>query len=356
MPQLHRICLISRCVHVAPVALGFLLLGTLALMTPHAAHAQPQPLVNAYDLVPAVGVPDIWLTSSVECGRFRCDIAYRIASRLVDRFVKVVWEDANGNPLISATNASLSNFYDPKSFGGLIEATEFSKGVLFAPLGTVPSAVGTADFTGTGSGMPPCGLVYVCHDAEYYYWQNPFSTTPGPGPGSPQGLTLHAAISSAPSAAVPIGAITGTLSNVGVDPSDPGNAPESLSVLFLEFSSTVDSINGLYHYRYSVTNHTDLVIPYAWSDTGLSGLLPAFGVAARAFDSAAAPAIHTSLPSWTLQHPTLSVLRQDFSISLEFFAPGAVPVAVPEPASTWMLGTGLGGLAWWRWRRRQRTA
>jgi hypothetical protein len=154
-------------------------------------------------------------------------------------------------------------------------------------------------------------------------------------------------------APVLLGTITGTLANVGVDPSDPGFSPVSIRIPFLEFSSSVESLDGMYHYHYSVTNHTDLLIPYVWSAAGLSGLLPAFDNAQRDFSSPIAPAVHLSLPSWTLQHPTLPGLRQDFSLSLKFFTPGSVPTAVPEPASIWMLGAGLGGLACWRWRRRQ---
>ena len=303
-------------------------LAVFAAAEPAALAQTPPTLSNTYNLSGFINpTVDTWLNSYVSCGLVRCDIAYSVVSRPLDRFVQVVWKDTANQPLISASNAYLSNFYDPVDFGGYVEATEWSKGVLLG--GAAPAqAVGTADFTGTSAGVAPCSAGgYVCHDADYYYWPSMWGTPPAPPPVPRLGQAGAAA-------RVTLGSIVGTLSNVGIDVNQPADIGDR-RVVFLEFSSSVDFDTDHYVYRYTVTNSTDLRVPFTWSAAGLGQTIEAHATLSREFSSADAPAVFASLPSWTLTTDSQFPFSVSFANGLEIFAP------VPEPASGLQLVAGL---------------
>lgn len=127
----------------------------------------------------------------------------------------------------------------------------------------------------------------------------------------------------AAAAFTPLASISGTLSNVGVLPEDPANV-EDRRTEFIDFTSTVESDGSRYLYRYTVTNFTDLEIPFEWSESGLSGTLEPMGTVEREFTSDLVPTVLSSLASFTLS-TTPPYLTQDFANQLEILAP------VPEP-------------------------
>jgi hypothetical protein len=315
---------------VAARAAACFLLGLLATGSTERVLAQTPPLVNSYELVPPITSTDISLTSSLDCGTIRCDIAYRIASRPVDRYVEVVWKDRHGQTLVSASSVNLGFFWGGEVFGpGVVQATQFKKNQNLGGR-SVQAQVGTADFTGTGSGNDPCGTGYICKDADYYeYLPSPFST----GPGSGGGGARFAAIG-----AVELGSITGTLSNVGVDRNDLMPVDPIVEVPFVTFSSAALEDGGAFRYRYTITNYTDLIVPFEWTAAGLSGTLPAFGTAEREIVSPHSPMIGQSLPSWILRTEGTFPTIQEFDATLEVLAP------VPEPSTAAMFFVGLGCL------------
>jgi len=315
---------------VAARAAACFLLASLATGGAQMAAAQTPPLVNSYELVPPITSTDISLTSSLDCGMIRCDIAYRIASQPVDRYVQVVWKDRHGQALVSASSVNLGFFWGGEVFGaGVVQATQFKKNQNLGGR-SVQAQIGTADFTGTGSGNDPCGTGYICKDADYYeYLPSPFSTNPGSGGGGAR---------FAASSAVELGSITGTLSSVGVDRIDLMPVDPIVEVPFVTFSSAVFDESGAFRYRYTVTNHTDLIVPFEWTATGLSGTLSAFGTAEREIVSPDSPMIGQSLPSWILRTEGTFPTIQEFDATLEFLAP------VPEPSTAAMLVAGLGCL------------
>jgi hypothetical protein len=296
------------------------------------AQSTPPTLTNAYSLAGRVNPPvDTWLSSYVSCGLLRCDIGYRVHSLPIDRFVKVQWQDSAGQPLVSASNFGLSSFYDRLDGDGYLEATEWSKGVLLGgPQASM--TIGTADFSGTGAGVQPCSAGFVCNDAEYYYWPSMWGSSSPGGPGRPQGLRQTAPTEVA--APVTLGSITGTLSNVGVLADQPADITGP-RVVFLEFSSSVDWDTDHYIYRYSISNSTDLSIPFEWHEAGMGETIGAFSTLQREFTSQAAPGVLTSLPSWTLSTDSQFPVSIDFANSLEIFAP------VPEPGQWLQLALGL---------------
>lgn len=301
----------------------------------------PPALINDYNLIGFFPPQEARLSSYVDCGYLRCDIGYSIVTKSVDRYVQVVWKDINGAPLVSGTNAYLSNFWNPKDFGGYIEAVEWRKGVLGSAFLPSPAqAVGTADFTGTGSGSDPCGAGYVCNDADYYYW--PTLNLKPPPPTGPTGAT--GSTRSTANAPQLLGTLTGTLSNVGIlfdQPTDIGDRRAE----FITFSSSVEFDNGLYRYLYSVTNFTDLTVPFEWSAAGLGGNLVPFATQVHEVTSAQAPDVVASLPAWTLRTDSQYPLVVEMSNALEIYAP------VPEVAQWLQLVAGftlLGATSAWR--------
>jgi hypothetical protein len=321
------------------------LVATFCGLAAGLATAATAPLVNAYELVPPITTSDITLTSSLDCGAVRCDIAYRIASRPVDRFVTVSWNDAAGNVLVSASSVNLGFFYGGEIFGpGVIEATQFKKNQNIGGR-SVTAKVGTADFTGTGSGSDPCGIGYVCHDADYYeFLPSPFGSAPGGGGSSGAPETGRASVKAVASGA--LGSIGGTLSGVAVDPADFGLVEPGVEVPFITFTSAVYDDGGAFRYRYEVANHTDLAIPFEWSEAGLNGTLAAFGLAEREIVAPAAPSIGQSLPSWILRTEGAFPLTMEFAATLELLTP------VPEPSAAALFAAGLGCLLGLRSARR----
>ena len=316
----------------------------LALAIAPAAGAQAPILTNDYNLW-AFGPPyEAQLSSFVDCGIVRCDIGYRVWTNPIDRLVKVTWKDTGGKTLISASNDTLSRYFGTAPVG--IDATEWSKGAFGSaavPI-TPPSAVGTADFTGTSPGPDPCGIGYVCNDADYYFWpKSVLNPTPGggAGPGSNQRIQPLA------STAVPVGTIIGRLANVGIDPSQPGGISER--VTFLEFASTVELDGAQYRYRYSLTNFTDLVVPFTWAEAGLSGEVQPFDMVLREATSPLGPEVFSSIAAFTLEQDDPFPSAIEFANSLELYAP------VPEPSQWLQLAAGMVAvLALVRRRRRER--
>jgi hypothetical protein len=107
-----------------------------------------------------------------------------------------------------------------------------------------------------------------------------------------------------------------------VDLSDPELA-EGNRQDFLQFSSSVEPAGS--GYRYSVSNFTELVVPFDWPQAGLSGELQPFGSTEVVSTSALAPGVFSSLPSWRLETEEPFPLAQDFAYRLDMLAP------VPEP-------------------------
>lgn len=300
----------------------------------HASSAFGQaPLVNLYNLEALSPPYEIALTSSVSCGSVRCDISYSMLSLVLDREVHVVWKDVTGAPLVSGSNAYLSNFYSPETWGGYVEATEVRKGNLGSSLtpNSIPMAVGTADFTGTAPGSAPCGLSYVCNDAEYYYFPpGAFPRAPaGAGGAGPGATTIDAA-----TGFTVLGTFTATQSSIFVDPEHPEDVGDR-RIPFIEFASTVAVDAGQYLYRYSVSNTTDRPITFTWEQAGLQGSVDPFSTVQRELITAVAPGITPSLTQWTLSTDDPSPMSTDFASGLEMYAP------VPEPTAWLQFGLGL---------------
>ena len=311
------------------------LLAAVSIVWASTASAQdlPPPLTNYYNL--AAGKQAV-LSSYVTVEDKVQYIGYSILTPSVDRYVQVVWNDAQGRPLIGGDNAYWGNVFNPKDFGGYIDATEWRRGALLgAP--APKQAVGTADFTGTSPGDDPCGVGYVCNNAKYYYWPSFWGT---------QNVVDEALRATAANTPVVLGTLTGTLSIVGVDPNDPSDVGDRRAQ-FIEFNSTVEFDTDHYLYRYSVTNFSDLTIPFDWAAGGLSGDLDPFAVAQHEFASTLAPGVQDSLPSWTLRTDSSFPVVVNFANSLNVYAP------VPEAATWSTFSAGLLALGFVARRRRR---
>lgn len=325
-------CDASSRTRFARSAIGSIALGLAALAPP--ALAQTPPLVHDYQLQGDLA-PDVWLTSSVDCGVLNCDIQHTIVSVPIDALVQVTWKRQDGSTLMNASTATLWNFYDPELWGGKLDAVAWNEGVTGSawipqPINTAP---GTADFTGSIGILPPCGG-FICDDASYYTWGG---TMAGSGGGG---------VPNAPAPVSP-GTITGTLAVIGVDPEDPtSNLPED-RVSFVEFSSSVDLVGGAYVYRYVVTNLTDNLVTFDWEAAGLAGELAALGTMQREVASPMAPGVIGTTPGWMLSDGEPFPTTASFSAGLRMFAP------VPEPGTWAMLAAGLAVLAAVGARRRR---
>ena len=316
------------------------LLGAASAFAAPAAFAQASPpIVNDYQIMGSIQ-PDVWLTSSVDCGVVRCDLMHVITSRPLDAIVNVTWKDKHGATLVSASSAYWSNLFSPEIFDGYLEATGWTTG-LFGSAFVPPTPIretGTADFTGSIGILHPCGG-FVCNDADYYAWPpSPFSVPAGGG-----GAGARMAALAAPQ---PLVAMTGTLEVVGMNPATPEDVTSGPSAGLIEFMSTVEQSGSDYVYRYVVTNLTGVDADYEWTEAGLTGSLGPLGSAERTVTSSLAPTMLATVARGAIKQTDPFVITSTFAGGLGMLTP------VPEPQSWAMLAMGLGVLGLVRSRRR----
>ena len=279
-------------------------------------------------------VNDFSLISSAVEGRFSTSLKYRVVSTATKE-INFSWKKSDGVVLLAGSNRPFFEFFPiPVDFFDWGQ-TDLHMTPMSTPIG-FEIKIGTGEFSIKDRG----GLNFPCDSTCFVGYHEflpafPLPISPLLSGGAGGGETQRAMGRPAAAATDPeisINEIQGALTVYKFDPSAPDDLDQAIATLVLDYTSAVEWTGSEYHYRYSITNHSDAEFGVSWALAELSGVLDAQASLSRSFASALKPGIARSVTTTTFGSDAIS---------------GGVGLLqpVPLPASLPLLAAAIGYLA-----------